>query len=458
MRWGKTTKQKFEELMQHTPPAFAVMARAAVSQEAEKVALESNHDAVRDSDLVEALMNVTPEPFKAQMYSESKEVGLNIERYLSTKEIEKKYGLSWEDVEEVIRNDTFHIVWSVTDRCDSNCLHCVVSAAEDIRPDLPTRDMMKIIDNMGPPIVRGGYKPVFNFCGGEPTLRKDVPDLMAYARNKGYLTATATSGTLVTEEMIRNWKDINLSLVFVSLDSMDPEKNDWLRGRSGSYKAALRTIDLCKQYGLFTIVSMVAMKPNVHEIQDMKNFVEQELGVFFHVFIPVHAGRATRNWDQVGLSPLEYKEFYTYRYGEVVKNIREGNAALIPSLDIVDMVPFMEEIQSKEEKELIEWGAGCLACRQVLSLDVNGDIYSCKWPIGPVLGNAIDDDFETVIESNLYKRIQNRERSGPCASCHHHEICGGGCRDDSWRLYGDWFGSYTNCWHDELHDHENLER
>ena len=87
------------------------------------------------------------------------------------------------------------------------------------------------------------------FSGGEPLVRKDLPELAKYATNKGMRAVISTNGTLIDRNMAKILKDVGLSYVGVSLDGGE-EVHDAFRGVKGAYKKALEGRDYCREEGL----------------------------------------------------------------------------------------------------------------------------------------------------------------------------------------------------------------
>jgi radical SAM protein with 4Fe4S-binding SPASM domain len=66
------------------------------------------------------------------------------------------------------------------------------------------------------------------------------------------------------------------------------------------------------------------------------------------------------------------------------------------------------------------------------------------------------ESFEDIMKSQVFEDIRDRKRSGACASCHHLELCGGGCRIHAECETGDFFAPFSYCWHENNHDHVPL--
>ena len=101
------------------------------------------------------------------------------------------------------------VVWNMTRRCNLKCLHCYSSSKNiPYRNELTTdeaRAMLRDLAAFG--------SPVMLFSGGEPLMRKDLPDLARYALAQGMRAVISTNGTLITAEKAAVFREIGLSYV-----------------------------------------------------------------------------------------------------------------------------------------------------------------------------------------------------------------------------------------------------
>lgn len=89
------------------------------------------------------------------------------------------------------------------------------------RCELTTAEGKKLIDE----IARAGFK-IMIFSGGEPLMRPDIYELVAYAASKGLRPVFGTNGTLITKEVAQKLKDSGAAAMGISLDSLDEEKHN----------------------------------------------------------------------------------------------------------------------------------------------------------------------------------------------------------------------------------------
>ncbi|MGD9049803.1 MAG: PqqD family peptide modification chaperone, partial [Anaerolineae bacterium] len=81
---------------------------------------------------------------------------------------------------------------ALTYRCQNCCIFCYASAPNrgQVVPEMTTAEVKRIIDI----IVDDARVPTVSFTGGEPTLRADLPDLIAHAKSRRLRTNLITNG------------------------------------------------------------------------------------------------------------------------------------------------------------------------------------------------------------------------------------------------------------------------
>jgi MoaA/NifB/PqqE/SkfB family radical SAM enzyme len=111
--------------------------------------------------------------------------------------------------------------FSLTDACNLDCKHCFINASY-YPPDSPkipqhelgTQEVFTIIDN----IAEAGTEIVM-FAGGEPTLRKDLTDIVGYASSR-INVAMNSNGYLLDERLCWDLAMAGLAQVKISVDGL----------------------------------------------------------------------------------------------------------------------------------------------------------------------------------------------------------------------------------------------
>jgi MoaA/NifB/PqqE/SkfB family radical SAM enzyme len=119
------------------------------------------------------------------------------------------------------------------------------------------------------------------FEGGEPLLRKDLVEILAFSRSLPLHTSLVTNGTLLESRINEIARYINGTL-FVSLDGME-KTHDAIRGVSGCFRKAVRGIT-ASTAKVHVTINTTMMAENIHEIEDMVKLAK-ELGARISVAV-----------------------------------------------------------------------------------------------------------------------------------------------------------------------------
>jgi MoaA/NifB/PqqE/SkfB family radical SAM enzyme len=129
-------------------------------------------------------------------------------------------------------------------RCNQNCSYCTFRRATD---DLRAIQFTAVRDAIDRAIA--GETQEIVFTGGEPTLRPDLPRLVAHATGRAVRVVLATNATLVTDELARSLGDAGLTKAVVNLagfgDTLDHITRD-----PGGFDRAIRGIAALAKAGV----------------------------------------------------------------------------------------------------------------------------------------------------------------------------------------------------------------
>ncbi len=139
--------------------------------------------------------------------------------------------------------------------CNLQCVHCI-NASGPKDPWLKSLDADTVKRYMRE-AERLGVKEIY-FTGGEPFLHKDILELLAFSLRVAP-TTVLTNGTMITPHMADNMailaRESPYSLeIRVSMDGVDAEKNDRIRGK-GAFAKAVRALQLLSARGLLPILT-----------------------------------------------------------------------------------------------------------------------------------------------------------------------------------------------------------
>ena len=344
------------------------------------------------------------------------------------------------------------VVWNVTRRCNLKCVHCYAHAKNtSFDNELSTDQGKQLIDDL----TEFG-SPVMLFSGGEPLVRKDLPQLAAYAVEKGMRAVISTNGTLITPEMARNLKEIGLSYVGISLDGME-EINDRFRGVSGAFRSALEGIKNSQAAGIKVGLRFTVNKFNVNEIPKIFQLLE-EMDIprvcFYHL---VYAGRGTELIKE-DLSHEGTRAAVDLIIDETRRLFDKGKPKEVLTVDNHADGPYIylrllkeNPERAKDVLELLKWNEGNNSGRGIGCVSWDGEVYADQFWRHHSFGNIKDRPFShiwTDTSESLMGKLKEKKKhvTGRCATCSWLDICGGNFRVRAEAVHGDIWAPDPACY------------
>ena len=168
----------------------------------------------------------------------------------------------------------------VTRRCPLECQHCYNNlpmgdlAARN--RELSKEEYFELLDEL----AEMGVLWVL-FTGGEIFARKDFLEIYTHAKRKGFLITLFTNGILINEKIADYLREYPPFGIEITLYGRTKETYEALTAAPGSYDRCMRGIRLLLDRGLPLKLKTVGTKVNKHEVEQMRRFAEEDLGVEF---------------------------------------------------------------------------------------------------------------------------------------------------------------------------------
>lgn len=185
--------------------------------------------------------------------------------------------------------------------CNNNCIVCSLKDRQEFYPDRTTE---KIMQDM---LVaqKKGFKAV-EFTGGEPTIRKDIIDLVVYAKKIGFETiAISTNGRMFSyAPFAKKIIDAGLNKVNFSLLGSNEKVHNSISRTPGSFKEILSGIENVKKNPEVCVnISSVISSLNVKDLKKFALFV-LSLGVRnWYLLDLIPDGNAQKNYSVLAIKP-----------------------------------------------------------------------------------------------------------------------------------------------------------
>lgn len=176
------------------------------------------------------------------------------------------------------RNALRTIEFALTAECNSKCIMCYASKLKrDDDVYLTVEEYKKIWQQAS---KLGVFSVILS--GGEPTLRKDIFDIISVMDPKNTIFALVTNSLNLNKNFFLDLKHAGVEVLHLSLDSTDEATNDRIRGSKGHFKKVIQSIQDAKQIGLSVYISTVIMHNGLDKMKEMVRFVkENDIGIVF---------------------------------------------------------------------------------------------------------------------------------------------------------------------------------
>lgn len=297
---------------------------------------------------------------------------------------------------------------AITYRCNNNCSHCY-NLHNRQNKELDTGQWIRILDKLWEIGI-----PHIVFTGGEPTLRNDLPELIAHAEKNGQITGINTNGRrLMDGEFLLKLVNAGLDHIQITLESHINEIHDEMVGKKGAWIETIAGLKNALSTQLYVMTNTTMLTTNSPYLEETINYLK-DIGV------------AT-----LGLNSLIYS-------GRGLTTNRG-----LPESELPQILGLARHLTEKNDQRLIwytptqychfdpinmELGVkGCTAALYNMCIEPDGNVIPCQ-SYYHSLGNIFDQQWNSIWNHDLAISLRER-RNLPqeCMSCSMLQECGGGC-------------------------------
>ncbi|MDT7044044.1 radical SAM protein [Candidatus Nitronereus thalassa] len=155
-------------------------------------------------------------------------------------------------------------IFEVCLRCNSACGYCDLPLNVG-RYEMSREEIRKAFQHL----YDHGLRFLF-IQGGEPLVRRDLPEILEDLYAIGFHLTLITNGTKLTKPLVDRFRPLNVN-ISVSLDTLDQERYHHIRGRD-QLPDVLRGIDLLQDYPHPKFLTCIVSEPNRHDVLDVARF------------------------------------------------------------------------------------------------------------------------------------------------------------------------------------------
>lgn len=291
---------------------------------------------------------------------------------------------------------------SLTERCNLRCLYCMPEDGIDLAPKdylLTTEEIERLVKLFA---KEGGVRKV-RLTGGEPTVRKDLTDIVErISRIDGIEHVAMTTNGVALKSKLDALKRNGLKSINVSLDSLVKAKFEFMTRRDGLEKV-LKSIDEAIRIGIETVkVNVVVVRgQNDDELLDFVQFAkEKPVNVRFIEYMPFNGNK----WEtRKMVSYAEMFDTIQKKYPSIARIPDETKSEVGKNFQIDDFQGTVSFVTSMTNHF-------CGGCNRLRIL-ADGNLKVCLFGNAEVslrdamrVDNASDDDLKAIVEGAVKRK------------------------------------------------------
>lgn len=297
--------------------------------------------------------------------------------------------------------------FELTSRCNERCIHCYIpNAKKNAGFDLTFDRFKYIVDQFA---EMGGLHVTLS--GGEALLNKDILKMLRYCREKDLQISLLTNLTALKDEQIPVLKEVNLSLIQVSLYSMDPAKHDQITTVKGSFEKTKAAIEKLHAADIPVQISCPVMKANKKGYDEVMKYAQSLKMKSTTDYIMM----AESNFDTENLANRISIPETEDLLNDIIKWDTDYKEEVLTQEPI-------SSIPEEEYKKMPLCGAGI----SDLCVTVNGDIYPCAGWQAMVVGNVFKQPLKEIWENSpqlaQIRKVTHKDFP-KCLECEARDYC-----------------------------------
>jgi pyrroloquinoline quinone biosynthesis protein E len=310
----------------------------------------------------------------------------------------------------------------LTHRCPLQCPYCSNPLAlEKAAVELDTATWLRVIEEASALGVLQTH-----FSGGEPTLRRDLPELIAHAVARGQYTNLITAAVLLDESKLASLVEAGLDHIQISVQDSDPVNADRSGGYKGGHAKKRAVARMVREAGLPLTINAVMHRQNLDRLAEIIELAVELGAKRLEVAHTQYYGWALPN--RTALMPTREQ---AERSIALVEAARERLKGVL----VIDYV--VPDYYARYPKACMGgWG------RQNLNVTPSGKVLPCHAAEG-IASLTFDNVRDKPLAEIWYHGAAFEAFRGtdwmqePCRSCPRKTVDFGGCRCQAFAMLGD---------------------
>ena len=295
---------------------------------------------------------------------------------------------------------------TVTNSCVLRCKMCHLWKLNTAEKEINIDDCKRLVDSF-----KGfGSEPLeVHIIGGESLIKKGILDLIAYISSKGSRTVMTSCAYTIDETVAKAIVDSGLTMLNISIDSLNPSVHNFLRGRDDSFQRAMNAIDYLSKYkdnklklGINTVISA----KNLDDIVGLSEWTTNNKNLDSIYFMAVMRPFGS-DLDWHWFKKEEYDDLWPSDYSKVELVLDNLIVLKNKGSKVENPVNQLRSFKAyfKNPFDFIKVNR-CNVSEQALNINALGDVYICFFM--EKLGNIKEHNVVQLWNSDKAQKIRNQ--------------------------------------------------
>ena len=300
----------------------------------------------------------------------------------------------------------FGLQIEVTARCNERCIHCYIpNEKKNAGKDMELSLILGVLDQA----KEMGTLQV-TLSGGELFMHKDIETILRHARKNDFVISILSNLVLLSDKHIQVLKEINPSLVQVSLYSMDAKEHDAITLVKGSFEKTKKSIERLVAADIPVQISCPVMKLNRKSYKDVLVYANSLRTKAYTDFIMM--AQADQNANNLA------QRISIEETGELLADMLQFDQ------DYLDIT--LQQEPKSRDIEKYKKSPVCGVGVDNICVTANGDYYPCAGWQGMILGNAYKQSLKDIWDnSEQIKKLRTITNASfpQCITCEARDYC-----------------------------------
>lgn len=295
------------------------------------------------------------------------------------------------------------IIISITNRCNLRCIMCQIPQSGN-NEEMTTEEVKGLITD-----ARSLNPNSIVFSGGEPLLREDIFDLIAFANKRMINTCLTSNGTLINDDVAKRLNICGIGVVNISIEGPE-DIHDSIRGK-GSFKKATAALEHLSKYNIETTIATVVSRnnykflPYVMELAHRFRINTVKFQPFSEIFL------LDKEQKSKFITTPDILEEIRRSMESVIVLSKKYRIATNPDNYLYSIPAYLCGLLREHRQD------SCPAIWTSCPISAEGDVHLCWVLSNRVLGNATKERLSTIWNSHEHNLMRERAMKDGCPGC-----------------------------------------